>query len=67
MDQNPSGLTTAQVVQRLGLTRQRIDQLAKQGRIQYVVTPRGRLYTPESVTALLNERKNTRYRRLTRG
>lgn len=49
-------LSRKQVATRLNLTGERISQLARAGRLDFVWTPVGRLYLRESVERLRAER-----------
>ena len=50
-------LTPAQASRVLGLTTQRIRQLADAGKIHHVVTPLGRILDADSVAELASERR----------
>lgn len=49
-------LSRSQVARRLGISAERINQLARAGRIEFVETPLGRLYSVKVVEALERER-----------
>lgn len=53
-------MTPAQVSHRLGLTTQRVRQLANTGVLPCVVTPLGRLFAVEDVERLAGERDTYR-------
>ena len=52
----PEFLTRGQVATRLGVSPERVRQLAQSGRLRWVETPLGRLYDPESVAAVIRAR-----------
>ena len=51
-----TGLTPAQAARELGLTPQRVRQLADGGHLAYTMTPLGRLLDPADVARLAQER-----------
>lgn len=53
-----TGMTGSQVARRLGVTPQRVIQLANAGRIEHVRTPHGRLYDPVDVERFARERES---------
>ena len=56
-------LTPAQAGARVGLTAQRIVQLARAGEVEHVLTPLGRLLDPADVERLAEERRRRRRER----
>ena len=55
-------LSPSQAGARVGLTAQRIVQLARAGEIEHVLTPLGRLLDPDAVERLAEERRRRRER-----
>jgi predicted site-specific integrase-resolvase len=53
-------LSPLQAARRLHLSPERVRQLLKEGRLAHVVTPLGRLISPESVDALAETRRRRR-------
>lgn len=53
-------LTPTAAARRLGLSVQRLSQIARAGRLPHVSTPLGRLYPVAAVDALAAERARTR-------
>jgi excisionase family DNA binding protein len=51
-----AGLTGAEVARRLGVSRQRVVQLANAGRIAHTRTVVGRVYDEEDVERFMRER-----------
>ena len=56
-------LSPVQAGRRLGVTPQRIVQLARAGEVEHVLTPLGRLLDPADVERLAEERRQRRGRR----
>ena len=56
-------LSPSQAGRRLGVTPQRIVQLARAGEVEHVLTPLGRLLDPADVERLAEERRQRRGRR----
>lgn len=50
-------LSTSQAARALGLSSQRVDQLAREGLLPYKSTPLGRLFACEDVERLAEERR----------
>lgn len=55
------GLTVKQAAQRLDLTPHRIRQLFKEGRLDYQLTPYGRLVDSASLDRLIDERRESEF------
>lgn len=53
---NPRMMTTSQTARALGLSSERVRQLANSGRLACTDSPLGRLFAPEVVEAFRRER-----------
>lgn len=51
------GLTISQAAKRIGLSTQRVHQLAAEGKIRFKLTPLGRLFSEEDVESLRRDRE----------
>lgn len=53
---NPSLLTVSQAARALGLSSERVRQLADKGQLPAINTPLGRLFRPDDIAALARKR-----------